>query len=159
MPSIYLETIIQAPIDFVFDASRNIDIHQVTALQSNEKAIAGKVKGLLELNETLTWRAKHFGIYQNLTVKMLKLEKPYLFEDIMTKGAFTSMSHIHQFKEMEQGVTRMSDTFTYVSPFGVLGRIVDYLFLDEYMTNFLYQRNLILKEYCEQEFDKIHSWV
>jgi len=63
MTTINLTTKIKAPIQTVFDASRNIDIHQLSASKSNEKAIAGVTFGLIYLNETVTWRAKHFGFY------------------------------------------------------------------------------------------------
>src|SRR5690606_24024605 len=83
MERIYLETIINAPIERVFDLARSIDLHKLSALNTNEKAIAGKTSGLINEGETVTWRAKHLGIYQILTVQITKLERPYFFEDKM----------------------------------------------------------------------------
>ena len=96
MPKILLETEINAPIDRVFDLARSIDLHKVSTTGTNEEAVAGKTSGLIELNETVTWRAKHFGIYQKLTVKVIEFERPTLFADVMLKGAFKSMRHSHE---------------------------------------------------------------
>lgn len=63
MTTIYITTKIKAPKQIVFDASRNIDIHQQSASPSKEKAIAGVTSGLINVNETVTWRGKHFGFY------------------------------------------------------------------------------------------------
>ena len=70
MPSIKIQTKINAPIEVVFDLSRNITLHEISTGNSNEKAIAGVTHGLINLNETVTWRAKHFGVYQRMTVKI-----------------------------------------------------------------------------------------
>lgn len=67
MPRIELRTKIKADKQIVFDLSRSIDLHKTSTEQTNETAISGKTSGLIELNETVTWRAKHFGFYQNLT--------------------------------------------------------------------------------------------
>jgi hypothetical protein len=60
MTTIHLTTKIQAPIQTVFDVSRNIDTHQQSASKSDEVAIAGVTSRLINLNETVTWRGKHF---------------------------------------------------------------------------------------------------
>jgi len=43
----------------------------------------------------------------------------------------------------------MTDVFTYTSPYGIAGRLVDFLFLRRYMKNLLTKRNLIVKEFAE----------
>lgn len=73
MAKIYLETLINADIQKVFDLSRNIDFHQESTAKTNEKAIPGKTSGLIELGETVTWRAQHLGFYQALTTKIIEL--------------------------------------------------------------------------------------
>jgi hypothetical protein len=76
MPIIRLETFIEASQDIVFDLSRDIDLHQVSTAQTNEKAVAGKTSGLIGLNESVTWEARHFGILQQLTSKITKMDSP-----------------------------------------------------------------------------------
>ena len=81
MPLIFLETIINAPIERCFDLSRSIDLHKSSMKSTNEEAIEGKTTGLIELNETVTWRAKHLGVYQHLAVQITKFDRPHSFTD------------------------------------------------------------------------------
>ena len=76
MSTIYLETLINASVQKVFNLSRDIDLHQRSTAKTNEKAIAGRISGLIELRETVTWRAKHLGFYQTLTTKIIEMERP-----------------------------------------------------------------------------------
>lgn len=148
MTEIILKTTINAPIETCFDLAINIDIHQLSTAKTNEIAIAGRTSGLCELNDEITWEAKHFGIKQRLTVKITHLEFPIQFEDRMLKGAFKSMHHIHRF-EFENNQTIMHDSFKYEVPFGVFGKIFNTFVLKSYMTKFLKERNRVLKEIAE----------
>lgn len=150
MPAIHLKTRISAPIQRVFDLARSIDLHQDSNPESKEVAIAGKTSGLIELGETVTWKARHFGIYQKLTVKVIELESSRFFTDVMLKGAFKSMKHSHKFEAIDGG-TDMTDHFEFESPLGYLGRIANSLFLKSYMTRFLKDKNDILKRIAESE--------
>ena len=74
MPKITIETKIKAAKNIVFDLSRSIDLHKISTQQTNEEAIAGVTSGLIGKNEWVTWRAKHFGIYQKLTSRITAFE-------------------------------------------------------------------------------------
>lgn len=150
MPIIKLTTFIQSSQEIVFDLSRSIDLHKISTQKTDEEAIAGKITGLIEMNEWVTWKAKHFGIYQKLTSKITAFERPFSFTDEMTKGAFKSFKHQHIFKKTENEI-EMIDIFEYKSPFGVFGKLADILFLEKYMTNLLIERNQIIKEFAESE--------
>ena len=150
MPKIELETEIKANKQIVFDLSRSIDLHKISTKHTNEKAIAGKTSGLIELNESVTWKARHFGVYQELTSKIIEFESPDYFADEMQKGAFKSFKHQHYFLEIENG-TLMKDVFEYESPYGILGKIADNLFLKSYMTKLLERRNETIKEFAESD--------
>lgn len=148
MSTIYLNTVIKADIHYVFDLARNIDLHQQSTSKSHEKAIAGRTSGLIEENETVTWRAKHLGIYQNLTTKIISMEKPVQFIDVMQKGAFKSMRHRHIFKTVN-GKTLMTDIFEFESPMGIIGKLFNTLFLTGYLRKFLLNRNEMIKTIAE----------
>ena len=70
MTKIILKTIINAPITVCFDLARSIDLHKTTMKHTKEKAVAGITSGMINLNESVTWEAKHFGIKQKLTSKI-----------------------------------------------------------------------------------------
>ncbi|MDF1739559.1 MAG: SRPBCC family protein [Verrucomicrobiales bacterium] len=148
MPLIELSTGIRAPIEKVFDLARSIDAHIASAGQTQERAIAGRTSGLIESGESVTWEARHFGVKQQLTVKITEMDFPHSFEDVMVKGAFASMSHRHEFEEAD-GVTVMRDRFEFSAPLGILGRLAEKLFLTAYMTRFLEIRNAHLKAAAE----------
>jgi ligand-binding SRPBCC domain-containing protein len=150
VPIITLETKINAEIEVVFDLARSIDLHQLSTAKTKEEAIGGRTTGLMELGEEVTWRAKHFGVYQRLTSKMTVLEKHSHFVDEMTKGIFKGFRHEHQFKQTGDE-TIMIDIFDYTSPLGALGKTADKLFLEKYMTRFLKERNAVIKLYAEKE--------
>ena len=144
MTSIHFITKIKAPIQDVFDAARNIDLHQNSAYQTNEKAIAGRTSGLIELGETVTFRGKHFGLYWTHTSKIIQMENPTHFVDEMIQGQFKSFRHYHLFEEKE-GVTIMTDIIEYETPLGVLGKLVDFLLLNNHLKKFISNRNTFLK--------------
>jgi ligand-binding SRPBCC domain-containing protein len=148
MPRIVLITEIYADIRIVFDLCRSVDLHIISTEQTNEEAIAGKTSGLIELNESVTWRAKHFGIYQKLTSKITEFDRPNYFADEMVNGAFKRFKHEHHFAESNGG-TIMTDYFDYESPFGILGKLADKILLEKYMTQLLRKRNLAIKAFAE----------
>jgi ligand-binding SRPBCC domain-containing protein len=148
MPRIELNTEIDAPINVVFDLSRSIDFHMKSTEQTGEQAVEGKTSGLIGLNESVTWRAKHFGVTQNLTSKITVMQRPNIFVDEMTKGAFKWFCHQHLFLE-ENGKTLVVDIFEFESPYGFLGKMANRLFLKSYMERLLVERNKHLKEIAE----------
>jgi ligand-binding SRPBCC domain-containing protein len=146
--TVQLETIINAPIERCFDMARSIDLHVNSMAQTGEQAIAGRTSGLIEPGETVTWRAKHLGVSQTLTSKITAFDYPNSFTDEMTEGAFKSIKHQHLFYA-QNGSTLMKDVFVFETPFGLLGRLVNFLFLTRYMKNLLVRRNLVIKQAAE----------
>ncbi len=150
MPVIQIITVINAPIQRCFDLSRSIDLHMVSTKHTNERAIAGRTTGLIELNERVTWRAKHLGVWQNLSSLITEFNAPYFFVDEMVDGAFKSFRHEHHFKTQGQ-TTTMTDAFDFKSPFGIAGEVANTLFLTAYMRRLLQKRNAVIKEYAESD--------
>ena len=150
MPVIELSTEINAPIEICFDLARSIDLHKISTKQTHEEAIAGVTSGLIELNETVTWRAKHFGITQTLSSKITEYKYPEYFRDEMIKGAFKTINHLHTF-EKQGNVTVMNDHFKYEVPFGLLGAFVNKFILFRYMKQLLENRNLVIKRVAESD--------
>lgn len=149
MPTIQIRTDIKSDIDTCFDLARNIDVHQESLKHSGEIAIDGKTCGLINLGETVTWEAKHFGFVQHLTSKITEFNAPNYFVDEMVSGAFKSFRHEHIF-EKNKNSTVMVDVFHFESPFGILGKFVNRVFLKNYMTNLLKTRSRYLKYQAEK---------
>lgn len=150
MPVIQLETTIKANINLCFDLSRSIDLHKISTAQSEEEAVAGRTSGLIELGETVTWKANHLGIRQQLTSIITKMDAPKHFRDEQLKGIFTHFIHDHYF-EQKDDIVIMNDIFSYSSPLGLLGKIADHLFLENYMKRLLVERNKVIKDFAESD--------
>lgn len=150
MPRIELHTEIKAKKEIVFDLSRSIDLHKISTQHTKETAVAGRTSGLIGMHESVTWRAKHFGIYQKLTSKITEFDRPNYFADEMVRGAFRGFKHQHHFVAINSG-TLMTDIFEYKSPLGILGKLADSIFLKKYMTDLLVERNRIVKEFSESD--------
>jgi ligand-binding SRPBCC domain-containing protein len=145
---IILRTEINAPAERCFDLSRSIDLHQKSTAQTQERAIAGRTSGLIELGETVTWRAKHFGFWQELTSKITAFDYPNTFTDEMVKGIFKRIHHIHRFESVNQK-TIMIDEFAFELPAGFVGRILGSILIRRYLEKLLIERNSVIKAYAE----------
>jgi hypothetical protein len=86
MAEINIRTVIKAPIERCFDLARDIDFHTQSLSATEERAVAGRTSGLLELGETVTWEGRHFGIRQRLTSKITAYNRPHYFRDSMIAG-------------------------------------------------------------------------
>jgi len=150
MPTIHLTTFVAAPAQRVFDLARSIDLHRKSMAHTDEEAIAGTTSGLIGLNETVTWKAKHLRRVRIMKSKITAMDPPLSFTDEMVDGDFKSLRHEHHFKRIDNG-TLLIDIFTYESPYGSLGRLADRLFLTRYMKTLLETRNKTIKEYAESE--------
>jgi ligand-binding SRPBCC domain-containing protein len=148
MPSIRIETPIAASPERSFDLARDVDAHIRSTAGTEERAVAGVTAGLMGLGDEVTWEARHLGIRQRLTVRITRLDPPRMFQDEMVRGPFASMRHVHEFVPRDGGTT-MIDTFTFTSPLGPLGAIVDRLFLAAYLRRFLISRAAALKRIAE----------
>ncbi len=150
MPVIILQTKINSTIETCFDLSRSIDLHKISTAHTNEKAIEGKVNGLISLDEFVTWQAKHFGVTQKLTSKITAFDRPHHFRDEQQKGPFKYIIHDHYF-EIDNDHVIMKDVFNFQSPFGYIGKLVDKIVLANYLKKLLIKRNNTIKEYAESE--------
>lgn len=150
MTTFKLKTKINAPIESVFNNSRNIQLHTESASNTNEKAIAGKTLGLIEKSETVTWEGKHFGFYIKHQSIITEMEFPYYFVDEQLKGKFKSFKHTHTFQKENNSVI-MIDELEYKVPFGIIGKILDYLFLKKHLIKFLSERNNFIKRISENQ--------
>ncbi len=148
MPVIKLEFLIDAPAARVFDLSRSVDLHIDSTPGTSERAVGGVTSGLLELDDEVTWSARHLGIRQRLTSRITEYDRPHHFRDSMIAGAFSRFDHDHHFDVTDDGCL-MRDTFDFDAPLGLLGDVANGLFLTRYMERFLRSRCEIIKRIAE----------
>ena len=150
MPTLHLTTFIAAPAERVFDLSRSIDLHRESMSRYKEEAVSGVRFGLIEKEETVTWKARHFFKNRLLRVKITEMKKKEMFTDEQIEGDFKTLRHEHYFKPCDNG-TIMIDIMNFEAPYGMVGRMLNTLYLTKYMRRLLEQRNKVIKEYAEGE--------
>ncbi|MEO7924335.1 MAG: SRPBCC family protein [Chitinophagaceae bacterium] len=150
MPTIHLTTFIAAPADVVFDLSRHIGLHKQSMANHKEDAVAGTRFGLIEKDETVTWKARHFFKNRLLRIKISEMKKPVMITNEQLQGDFKMMKHERHFKSCENG-TILIDLFHFESPYGMLGHWFNNLYFIRYMKRLLEQRNKVIKEMAESE--------
>jgi len=144
-------TLIRAPIERCFDLARSVEVHLAGNIHCGESAVAagGVTSGLISMGQSVTWRAKHFGVWHLLTSEITGMNRPVWFQDTMTRGIFGFMQHDHWFRPLPSNETEMRDIFCFAAPAGVLGRLAEFAFLRRYMQNLLGERNAALKQIAE----------
>lgn len=109
---------------------------------------------MLGHNEWITFEARHLGIRQQLTAKVVDYNYPNYFVDVMQKGAFKHLSHRHEFEPQING-TLVRDLLHFQSPYGWIGSFIDAFILKYYMRSFLRYRQTSLKIFIENQEHKL----
>lgn len=148
MPTIHLTTFIAAPYNVVFDLSRHIGLHKESMAHYKEEAVAGTRFGLIEKDETVTWKARHLFKERLMRVKITELKRGEMFIDEQMQGDFKMMKHEHYFKPCDNG-TIMIDLLHFETPYGMMGRWFNALYFTNYMKKLLEQRNNTIRDYAE----------
>jgi ligand-binding SRPBCC domain-containing protein len=153
-----VETRIAAPPEVCFDLARDIGFHAREQEARGEKAIAGRTSGLIELGETVTWRARHFGVWQTLTTKIVAFDRPRHFRDVVVDAggprarvhnAFARFAHDHFFEPEGDG-TSMRDVLDFAAPLGPLGQLVSWVLLRSHLQELLVARANAIREEAER---------
>ncbi|WP_440063605.1 SRPBCC family protein [Streptosporangium sp. OZ121] len=149
MPGFEIVTHVMAPPERVFDISLDVDVHAASMAGSSEKAVGGVTTGGLKLGDTVTWRARHFGIRRRMTSTISAYDRPGHFVDEQVSGPFKHWYHAHHFQPYDQGGTAMRDVIEFAAPLGPLGRIAEMLALRHYMPKLIRVRNQHIKQVAE----------
>ena len=147
MPTIHLTTFIAAPVERVFDLSRNISLHKLSMQESGEEAIAGITSGLINVEDTVTWKAKHLFKTRFFTSKIIEMKPFEKFTDKMIKGDFISYQHEHFFKPIENG-TILIDIINFETPYGFIGKLINRFYLNTYLEKLITHRNEVIRQYA-----------
>jgi len=148
MPTIHLTTFIAAPAERVFDLARSIDLHKQSMTRHKEEAVAGVRFGLIEKDETVTWKARHLFKNRILKTRITAMKKPEMFTDEQAEGDFKLLKHEHHFKPCDNG-TIMIDIIDFEAPYGTIGKTFNKLYLTKYLRKLIEHRNGVIKEFAE----------
>lgn len=140
MAEFALERVIAAAPSVVYALALDPGLHLRSMARHRETMIEAPAGGVFVEGSTVTWRAWHFGIPFRLRTIVFDVDPPRGFRDRQLSGPFGAFLHVHEFEEHPAGTT-MRDTVIFHSPFGPIGRLVDRLFLREYMRRLIETRN------------------
>lgn len=150
MQTIRLMTWVDAPVERCFKLSLSVDLHVISARRTGERVVAGVGTGLMGLNQTVTWSARHFGRRFHHT-SLMDAWRPFsYFRDVMVEGAFETFVHEHHFAVMDDG-TRIRDELRFAAPMGSLGLVAEKLILRRHLIRLLKRRNALIKQVAESE--------
>lgn len=144
-----VRTHIAAPPEQVFKASLSVETHTESMGKTAERAVGGVTSGQMTLNDQVTWRARHFGVYWHLTSTISACEPSSFFVDEQVTGPFQRWRHTHHFADDGHGGTNMRDIVEFTAPAGLLGRIAETLVLKRYMRDLIESRNHYIKQTTE----------
>ena len=150
MSTIHLTTFIAAPIERVFDLSRNLTIYKMLMQGRKEKFSSGAASNLVAHGETMSFHAKHLGKTRLVTMKIVDLKKPSSYVQEQVKGDLLHYKHEHHFKPVDNG-TILIDMIDFEGPRDVIGKIVGKLYLKSYVEKFIHKRNSLIRQYAESE--------
>ena len=83
------------------------------------------------------------GIKMNWCTEISHVRKPFYFVDEQRTGPYSIWHHEHHFEEVEDGIL-MTDILHYAVPFGLIGRIANYLVVDRKINHIFEHRKRIL---------------
>lgn len=83
MPVIEIFTSINTPPKICFQLALSVDVHAISTRHTQEQIVGGKTRGVLQLGDSVTFRAKHFGWWHTLTGRVIEVEAPHYFCDEM----------------------------------------------------------------------------
>ena len=149
MQLIQLSTTIAAPTERCFLLSLSLDLHKASSGKTREEIVDGVRSGIIGPQQTVTWRARHFGLWLTHAATISAYDRPTHFRDEMTRGMFKTFVHDHHFKTLPDGTTLMRDDVRFAAPLGLLGRLAESLVLRLYLTRFLRERNRVIQTTAE----------
>src|SRR5688572_25674360 len=114
---------IAAPPQRVFDLSLDVGLHTASMAGSGERVVGGVASGRMRLGDTVTWRARHFGVWWRMTSRISAFDPPGYFVDEQVGGPFRRWRHEHHFESDGDGGTVICDLVDFAAPLGPLGRL------------------------------------
>ncbi|MFC4062354.1 SRPBCC family protein [Planomonospora corallina] len=149
MPGFEIVTHVMAPPERVFDLSLDVEVHTASMAGSSEEPVAGVTSGGLRPGDTVTWRARHFGVLWRMTSVISAYDRPGYFVDEQVSGPFKRWHHAHHFESDDHGDTMMIDVVEFAAPLGPLGKVAEILALRSYMPDLIRVRNRYIKQVAE----------
>lgn len=150
--TVVVETVVSLPPDegpgVMMDLALDPDVHASSQASARERVVARTGQGLLERDDTVTFRARHLGIWWTMSARVTELDRPARFVDEQVAGPFAAFRHTHRF-EGRGNRTAMIDEFSFRLPGGAVGGVVARLVAVPYLRRLLTHRGAHLAAIAE----------
>ncbi len=133
----------------LMDLALDPALHADSQAEANEEVLHRTGDGLLGLGDTVTFRARHFGIPWTMTARVTELDRPHLFVDEQVSGPFAAFRHTHRFTS-DEAATVMIDEFAFRLPAGPVGGLVARTTAAPYLRRLLTHRARFLARRAEE---------
>ncbi len=148
MAKIHVTTFVKAPAKRVYDLSRSVNLFQISSSTTFINFLEGPISGLINENDKVVYQAKHFKRSRDLTLKIISVNIPdQITIQLLMKG-FINFQHNLYFKAIKNG-SFIIDVIEYETSFGLIGKLLDKIFIKNYISKLLLHRNEIIKQYAE----------
>lgn len=150
MSNIHLTKFIEAPVERVFDLTRNLTVLRALFNERKETLHSGAGGNLLEHGETVSIHARHLGKTRMVTLRVTTMQSPLEFTEEQVKGDLENFRHQHHFKAVENG-TILIDLIDFGEARGFMGGLLSKLYLKSYLVALTERRNELIRQYAESE--------
>jgi ligand-binding SRPBCC domain-containing protein len=150
MNKIEFNTHIKAPVQRCFDLARSVDFHKISVNPIKEESVAGFTSGLIGYNQRVLMQSKLGGLHFSTELKITKFNPPFFFSYEIIDSLFPSIVHDYYFYDISQE-TVMVNHFYYKIRWGLIGEVMNSLFMKKYLTRIITKRNDLLREYAETD--------
>ena len=150
MPRLHLTTFIAAPVERVFDLSRNLTLYKLIFQNRKEGFSSGAASNLLAKGETVSIVSKLAGKSRMSIIRVMDMQRPLSFTEEQVKGDLDIYRHEHHFKSIENG-TIVIDLVDFGSTRDMLGKLFGKFYLKKYLEELLRRRNEMVRTYAESE--------
>lgn len=147
-PVVIFETVVQAPIEDVWDFHRSAEALRLLTPPNRKVEVLGDQTEVVE-GSVHRIRVRQFGVPILWVAKITEVRPPHEFVDVALKSPFKSWTHRHQFFPHEEG-TLVRDVIDYELPLGPLGRLADRLFVRRDLERLFAYRHEVTKRTLEQ---------
>ena len=150
MSKIHITNFINAPVERVFNLSRNLALSKLALKGRQEHILSSSGNNLVAAGETITIRAKHLGKTREITARVTDLILPEGYTEEQVKGDLKSFRHEYHFKKVDNG-TIMIDLVEFEGPRDLLGSVAAKFFLKSYIEDIVKKKNELIRQYAETE--------
>jgi ligand-binding SRPBCC domain-containing protein len=150
MDKIEFNTHIKAPIQRCFDLARSVDFHKISLGPLKEESVAGCTSGLIGHNQHVLMQSRLWGMRFSTELKITKFNPPFFFSYEIADSTFQSIVHDYYFYDISEE-TVMVNHFYYKPRWGLVGEVINFIFLQNYLTKIITRRNDLLREYAESD--------